>query len=317
MKHIRLLVVLALVFVVLAVPLMLFFIRPPVLVVTDVNFVALYGAERLKRQQYATSITLFRRVKPVMVVDGAGPDILLFAIAEAAVQPFCVLFPRTQSQAAERYHEMFPQIPAVVISGHASASALPSPDGILCVYGTDRRTDLYRAGYFAGILGTEALKSAETAKSDNEAAPAQSSETRRTYALWQDRYVQAEGREFFLKGVRELDPESNVVFVSSAGQMPGTKALSCVVLTGAGAEYLEHNPPIPLILFSWLDPSFTSKEVTVIFDDSPWALIVPAVQMAVQGQAKGIIPSEPLILSKRVPGDSISRILKNSAKKMP
>lgn len=315
MRHIRLFVVLTLVFAALAVPPVLFFIRPPVLVVTDVNFVFLYGAERLRRQQFAVSITLYRQVKPVMIADGAGSDILLLAITKASARPLCVLFPRTQSQAAERFHEAFPQIPAVVISGMAPASALPSPDGILCVYGTDRQTDLYRAGLFAGILGTAETESADNAKSDSEAATAQGSGTRRTYALWQDRSVRAEGRDIFLTGVKEGDPESNVVFVNSAGQMPDPTTLSCVVLTGAGAGYFENNPKMPLILFSWLDPDLTAKEVIVIFDDSPWGLIIPAVQMAVQGQGEGVIPSEPLVLSKRVAGDSISRILKNSAKK--
>jgi hypothetical protein len=120
-----------------------------VLVVTEAPFAALYGADHLRRERVSASRALFRRVKPVRVADGASPDIVIFAITEASPRPMCVLFARTQAGTALLFHEQFPEIPVVVISGLTAVPELPAPDGLLCVYGTDRETDLYRAGLFA------------------------------------------------------------------------------------------------------------------------------------------------------------------------
>jgi hypothetical protein len=316
MRHLRLWIALALLFAAVAVPAIIFFARPPVLVVTDVPFVALYGTKRLKRQQLVTSLTMFRQVKPVLIADGASPDILIFAITEASSHPLCVLFPRSQAQAAQRYHEQFPEILTVLFSGVASLSGLPSPDGILCVYSTDRETDLYRAGIFAGVLATGVgTGNSELGKVDEEAA--QKLDTSRTYAFWQDRYVQSAGRDLFLRGVKEEDPESDVVFASYAAQMPDVNKTSCAIITSAGAEYFADNPKMPIILFSWMDPAFAAREVIIIFDDSHWAMVVPAVQMAIGGQESGKIPSNPLILPERISEKNIVQILKKIANKMP
>jgi hypothetical protein len=294
---------LAIVFAVLAMPPLVFFARAPVLVVTDAPFAALYGPSRMKREQAASSLALFRRVKPVLAADGAGPDILVVAISSAASRPFCVLFPRHLASAAERYHEQFPEIPAVLLGGFAPAPNLPVPDGFLCVYETDRDADLYRAGLFAGLLGDPRHGQAPAA--------------RRTFALWQDIAVTAAQRDLFIIGARERHPESGVIFANSAAEMPDEGSLSCAVLTGAGAEYLERRPRIPVVLFSWLDPAITSREVAVLFDDSPWGLAVPAARMAANRQAEGKIPSKPLILSANLADSSIFRALRRAARRMP
>jgi len=328
LRHIRLLVILAAIGVAVAVPFAVFSLRSPVLVVTDAPFIALYGKTSLQRQQFSASVALFRRVKPVMIADGVSSDMVVFALREAASQPLCVLFARSQALAALSYHEQFPEIPVVVLRGLVSVPELPSPDGLLCVYETDREVDLYRAGLCAGILGRAkrnlAQKTEKPAKNEPEPAatprteaPASQANPPQTYVLWQDRFVQGAGRELFSRGVQEEDPESNAIFINLAVQMPDVKRVACLTLTGAGFEYLEGNPPIPLILFTWLNPALTSREVIVQFDDSPWALAVPAVRMAVLQQAEGKIPSKPLIFSRKTANNRIYQALKKSAKKMP
>jgi len=316
MRHIRLRAVLPVIGAALVLPFVIFFIRLPVLIVTDAPFAALYGKSHLRRERRAASLALFRRVKPVMVADGAGPDVVNVAIQEAARRPLCVLFPRSQALAALRFHEQFPQTPAVLMSGLAAVSEAPSPDGFLCVYGVDRQVDLYRAGLFAGILGGVPQKPVKANKKDETTVISQNS-TRKTYVLWQDSYVQAAGMELFSRGIREQDPESVVIFAHTDAEMPDMKIVSCAVLTGAGAEYLEKNPGMPLILFSWLDPAYTAQEVMALFDDSVWALAVPAVRMAVQKRAEGKIPSKPLIFSAKIAHNGVFRMLRKSAKKMP
>jgi hypothetical protein len=305
MKHIRLVVVLAVVCVLLAVPVLLFFVRSPVLIVTDVAFIALHGASHLRKQQTSASRTLFRQVKPVLVADGVSPDMVSLAITEVYAQPFCVLFPRSQSAAAVHFHERSPEIPVVLLSGLLPVTNLPPPDGFFCQYGTDRETDLYRAGLFAGILG--GLKQIE-----NEEKPAE-----KRYVLRQDRLVETRERDLFSQGLKEQDPEAVIVFANSAGQVPEMKGIAAIVLTGAGGDFFEKNPQIPVILFSWLDPAFITRELVVQFDDSAWALVVPAVRMVAKGEAEGKIPSKPLIFSRRIADKNILRLLKKSAKKTP
>ena len=289
---------------VLALPPLVFLLRAPVLVVTDAPFAALYGLSRMKREQAAASRALFRRVRPVLVADGASPDILVVAISSAASRPFCVLFPRRHAAAAERYHEEFPETPAVLLGGYVPASGLPVPNGLLSVYGTDREADLYRAGLFAGILGDLRHRQAGEAS-----AP------QRTVALWQDRAVTAAQRDLFIRGARERYPESGVIFANAIGEMPESGGLSCAVLTGAGAEYFDSQSRVPVVLFSWLDPALVPREVAVLFDDSPWGLAVPAARMAANRQAEGKIPSNPLILPKNIADKGTLKALKRIAKK--
>lgn len=317
MKRTRLLVILGVVCAALAAPAVIFCIRPPVLVVTDASFVVLYGKSHLRRQRFAASLALFRRVKPVVIADGAGSDVVNAAILGATRQPSCVLFPRTQATAALRFHEQLPETPVALFSGLTPIPEIPPPDGFLCIYRTDRQTDLYRAGLFAGILGNIPPKPVKKVKKKDESAANPPDSTPRTYVLWQDKYVQAAGRDLFSQGIHEKDPGSEIIFVNSANDMPDMKAISCTVLTGAGAEYLGKNPRMPLILFSWLNPDFTAREIVVLFDDSAWGLAVPAVRMAIQRQAEGTIPSRPLIFSARIADNGVSRTLKKSAKKVP
>jgi len=316
MKLVKLLPALIIIVILLTVPVVIFGIRTPVLVVTDAPFVLLYGKSHLRQQRFSASLALFRRVKPVIVADGAGPDVVNLAIRGAASQPFCVLFARSQASAALFFHEQFPEIPVALLSGLVSVPEIPFPDGYLCVYSTDRPVDLYRAGLFAGILGNTPSKQPKKAEKKDKSAAVSRDLIPKTYVLWQDQHVQATERELFSRGVREHDPESTVVFVNTAAEMPNVK-ISCMVLSGAGSEYLEKNRQMPLLLFSWLNPDFTAREVVVLFDDSVWALTVPAVRMAAQRQAEGKIPSRPLIFSEKIADNSIFRMLQKSAKKMP
>jgi hypothetical protein len=282
---------------------LVFYGRSPVLVVTDAVFIELYGKDRIRRQRSASSFTLFRRVKPVITADGASPDILVEAISATARNPYCVLFPAYLASAAERFHARFPETRAVLLDGFDASSGLPRPDGVLCVYRTDQETDLYRAGLFAGLVGLQ-----------KSAADAQ-----RTCFLWQGRYryIQATEREFFSRGLRESDPGAVARFSNYVSEMPGLEGVSCAVLTRFGTEYLEKNPKIPLILFTWLDLSMLPDETAAVFDDSTWALVVPAVRMAVKGQAEGKIPSKPLLFPGKTADNGIDKILKRLAKKMP
>jgi hypothetical protein len=317
MRHKRLVVILGLIGVIFAAPVLIFFARPPVLIVTDVPFASLYGISNLKKQRISASLTLLRPVKPVMVADGVSADMVSLAVSEVSAQPLCVLFPRSQAAAAKHYHEQFPEIPAVVLRGIIAVPELPPPDGFLCVYGTDRETDLYRAGLCAGILGGIKKAEEQTEEQAEDQENKQEKTTPKTYVLRQDRSIQATGRELFSQGLKEQDPEATVVFANTNNQIPDMKGVSCIVFAGVGGDFLEKDPPMPIILFSWLDPALSAQEIVVQFDDSIWGLAVPAVLMALNGEAEGKIPSKLLVFSRKIGDKNIVQQLEKSAKKTP
>jgi hypothetical protein len=301
LKHKKLLAVSAIILIVITIGALVFYNRPPVLVLTDVSFIELYGKERLRRQGIAASFALFRRVKPVLTADSASPDIQVAAISGAARKPYCVLFPAYLAGAAERYHLEFPETPSAILIGYRASSDFPQPDGVLCVYRTDLETDLYRAGLFAGTIGLK------------KGPP----EAQRTCFLWLDRYIQTPEREAFSRGLRESDSDAVARFTNSASDLPGSEAISCLILTRSGAEYLDKNAKTPLILFAWLDPLLLPVQTVAAFDDSAWALVVPAARMAASGQAEGKIPSNPLLFSGEKADNGVDQILRQLAKKKP
>ena len=156
------------------------------------------------------------------------------------------------------------------------------------------------------------MSAAIGSKEHDETEPVQ-----KTAVLWQDRIFQTSDREFFTRGVGEINPDMAVIYARAASDIPDAKGVSCVVLTGAGADYIDKNPKVPLIVFSWLDPALMSMEVIAVFDDSPWALAAPAVRMAVAGQAEGHIPSKPFIFSAKIADNGIFRIMGKLAEKSP
>lgn len=298
----------AIFFIIMAIFCSVFFLRSPALVVSDAPFIALYGTWRTRWQQILASVALFRPVKPVIVADGVGADVLVFAVEQASSRPYCVLFPHRYREAALRYHEEFPQIPVALIKGRAAEAYFPdSNEGPgLFEFETDRETDLYRAGVCAGIISN----AGEDALQPEENRPLQS-----IIVVFTDSQMPMNERELIARGVQEQNPQQEVVFLNSISMMPEAEDVSCVIIEGSGLGYLEKNLKIPVILFTWLDPSLTAREVFAIFDDSPWALAVPAVKMVVKEQIEGKISSKLLFFSARIADNGVFRQLKNSADK--
>ena len=267
----------------LGVPTLVFFSRPPVLIVIDLAFSSLYGGtRRTLLRQVSASLALFRQVKPVMIAEGAGPDVLVFAIEESASRslsrrPYCVLFPYRYSEGALRYHEQFPGIPVILLEGRGRQGPAAAGDDLF-VFKNDQEKDMYRAGLCAAILCGGTWKT----------------------AVFQDRSIGEAGRNAFTEGLRQGGNGAEPLFLGGFYELSDLSDLSCVVLAGSGAEYFEQNLTHPVIFYTWLDPELASPGVVLIFDDSPWALAVPAVKMIAENRNEGKIPSDLLILSARI-----------------
>jgi len=301
-----------------AVPLIIFFTRSPVLVVADQSSVLLYGASRVRSDTLKSSLTLFRRVKPVIAADDAGDDILQFVIAEVSSRPFCVLFPLRFAKTAFFYREQHPEIPVIIMEGRHPSEASPSAFAIgskqddYFLYKTDIAADFYNAGLAASFLidsimsgnnkndaktNDEKSEKSEKKKAGESEASEKSKKNEKggTCVIFMEAQIQRQAREAFLKAIQDQEKTIQTHFFTSfsQNQISRISDISCAVLAGQGADFLEKYSDIPVIFFTWMDLSAIPANVTLVFNDSPWVQTVPAVRMAAAGVQNGQIPSIP------------------------
>jgi hypothetical protein len=271
----------------------LFMLRSPVLMVVDDEYIGLYGLRRSWVKQIEISLKMFRHFKVVRMAEGAAPDVIAFAVNEAASRPYAVLFPFSYEQGARRYAEQSPGIPVGVFGGGSRTGELPAEENGLVFIETDRVTDLYRAGRCAALFALQDGGDILFFTGD--------------MVTWND-------KDTFLKGLRDQAFENFPVFADIGEDYTLPRVLSCVVMARAEESYLDTNPTVPAILFSWIDPGITPREIKLIFDDSPWALAEAAVKILHRKEGGGPVPSEILIPKGRI-GDtglqkSIKRVIK-------
>jgi hypothetical protein len=285
------------VFVLIAVliPLFVFFSRSPVLIVTEQTFVGFYGAERLRRETSLASFLLFRPVKNVFVANDTGDDIVSLAVSEISERPFCVLFPLRFARSAQLYRQQNPQNSVVILEGRYSENERPSAFAIgrntseYFLFKTDIDSDFYRAGMTAGAI-------VSSTADDNQYG---------RIVVFLESNLLSQARGAFLRGlndfmIQERPPELQNTelilpatrFFTSFAQFSETSDISCVVLAGIGTEYIEKKTGVPVIFFTWLDPSFVPDDTVVVINDSPWVQAVEAVKMVSAGTMSGRIASE-------------------------
>jgi hypothetical protein len=269
-----------------------FFLRPPVLLVTGLLYDQIYGRFRGMKMQAETSLRLFRRVKTVRIAEDAGIDVAVFAVESASEKPFCVLFPYRYYREAGQYAGDHPGVPAVILSGRIRE--LPEDMGVPAVR-TGTEGDYFRMGRAAAAFALN--------------RGAEDGETGKVLFL-RDDLVFPEDWEAFKRGLKAgeyflapLDVRNGTEYA-----VPGDAA--CAVLTGAAESFFSQNLSLPVILFSWLDPALTNSMVKVVFDDSPWAQAVMAVETAVGKRGNEGIPSKALVLKKRMPEKEFLRKIK-------
>jgi hypothetical protein len=265
--------VLAVLFLALALTAAAFFTRPPALVVSDLSFDALYGLRRGFQRQAEASLRLFRPVKKVLIAENAGPDAVIFALEEASSRPWAVLAPYRYAQGLRRYAEQHPGTPALILGGRENIR-----EGQLLSLAVDTRLDSYRAGRSAAFL---------TGGKEGE------------ILVFQEERDFPVNREAFLAGLRAEDCPVNPLYLSGYTDYPGYDNVSCVVLGTVAQSFLGRNTGVPVILFSWLDPAFSPGNVKLVFDDSPWGMSVEAFRSVPEAR-EGPVPSDIFLLSGRI-----------------
>jgi len=263
---------------ILAVFLILFIIfhaRSPVLIVTDLAFIPLYGAQRIRSETLRSSLILFRPVKTVIVADDAGNDIIRIAISDTSSRPYCVIFPLRFAPSARLYREQNPGIPVVLLGSRYSEDTVLSAVGgdasDYFIFTTDIDAEFYRAGMIAAALDRD---------KDGK------------IFVFVESHIQTQAREAFLRAINSHEKPLETFFFTSYSRVPDYPDLSCVILAGTGAEYMERDSGVPVIFFTWIDPALLPRDIVVVINDSPWVQAVQAVRMVSGRVSNGLIKSE-------------------------
>ena len=251
-----------------AIPLIIYHTRSPVLILTEQSFIRIYGEERIRRESFRSSLVMFRPVKTVIVANDAGDDIVQYAIAEISSRPYIVLFPLRFLRSAEIYKDHNPNIRVILLETSGYIQSDRQND--FFSYRTDLETDFYRTGIIASSLDME--------------------NNGRIAVFFEDN-ISSRARPAFLRALEDQNKASNAHFFSDFSSFYDISDISCVVIAGTGFEYLEEKKDIPVILFSWLNPSLAPSDIVMIIDDSPWAQAVQAVRLAETGIMTANIPS--------------------------
>jgi hypothetical protein len=264
--------------------------RPPLVVVTDASFMALYGPKRLEKMENRLSLRLFRRVIPVYVDENAGPDQMSFAAEDASQKPLAVMFPHRYMGGGNYYKENHADTPVYIASGRNQTSRAKEA---LSFIRTDIKTDFYRAGLCAALLAGEG-----------------------NIVFISDELVPNENREAFLAGLRALDYAKYTSWARYNSDFLLDSFLACAVIAGPVGEFFEQRPEIPVILFSWADPDFTPRSVKVIFDDSPYALAFKEAKLFSSGGVEGeiLVSSVPTVLKDRIEEKGVYKKLESLVK---
>ncbi|MDR1901544.1 MAG: hypothetical protein LBQ88_04585 [Treponema sp.] len=270
---------------------LIFFTRPPLLVVTDDSFDVLYGRMRVWEELIRTSVRLWRPVKAVRIAENAGADMVAFAIEDAAGgEGAGVLIPYRYYAGALRYSAQNPQVPVGVLGGRGAVQAGAPPPEAPIFIGTDSLSDLYKAGGAAAILAGEGR-----------------------ILFFHGRDITERERGAFLQGLRDGSYNREPVFLPPGSEYNALGDVSCAVLGAPAASFLDKHTNIPLILFSWADPALTPSNVYIIFDDSPWALAPEAAKLIFSSRdrnAGALFPSRVLFPLGRIAGAETLRKLK-------
>ena len=274
-KAIPLIVLLAALSVVVGV----FFLRPPVLLVSDFSFRQIYGSQRFSMAVIHNSLSLFRRVIPVSVSEFAGPDVISLIVSQAFSSPHAVIFPKRYVDAARMYAAEHPDVPVVVVWGRNFLPQSVLHGSNIIFVRTDSAADMLIAGQAAAALVPKEEKSV---------------------LLFTDGTLQVSYQQAFEEGLRFNGMENPPIFLEAFLDHGSYAEIGSVVVSGPAFRFIERNLDIPIVLFSWIDPVMTPHSVRMIFNDSPLALTVDAVRAISHGSREIFLPSQVIALSERM-----------------
>ncbi len=255
--------------------------RAPVVLVADDAFLALYGRSAAAQRMALAALRLWRRVKLAELAVDADPRAAADAVEFSSRRPFCAVFPDRYRQAAGEYARRNPGVRTVLFGSGPEIA-----ENLLFV-ATDGAADLFRAGRAAAALA--AGGGGPPAWIGGPAAGA------------------AE-RSAFAAGLAAGGYDGPPHLVGPSVPVPADAC--CLVVSRTAGELPELAGTGPLIVFSWLEAELLPRRTILRFDDSPPALLVPAVRAAAAGKQGLSVPSAAELFRSRVPDSRPGRRLR-------
>lgn len=251
---------------------LVFFIRAPVVFVSDDWFLRLYGPARNSTSRIISSIQLFRPVRELRFSELMDTQTMSETIqAFSKRTPYLVVFPERYRQIAALWEDSEITIPFVVLDSS--------------VY-TDVQLDLYRAGALSALLAQNAGPVGLFALPDTDAVLL----------------------DAFKAGYLSANGDSDVLYVPAAAS---SIEYACVTVFHSDAAVVSRIKSNQLIVFSWADPNYFGSNLLYVFDNSPWHLLVPVIK-SFKNNEPIKLSSRVHILHSSHFGDSISRDLKEA-----
>ncbi|MDR3301782.1 MAG: hypothetical protein LBT01_04530 [Spirochaetaceae bacterium] len=262
----------------------LFFLRPPVILVTDIYTHALYGAEREQILIFEASFKIGRQVKVFRIMEETDSYTIAETIKKTKPAPEFVFFPFHYSDAAKIYADQIKQegnpLTKTLVFFYEETQA-KNTDSYISIT-PDTKLDSYRKGRCAAILSKEIRLSHEENLNINK-----------QINFIYDTQPNNDAQQAFEKGLAASGYFGKVNFVNTR-DMVAQDYLDCVVIEGPASLFFQSATGIPVILLSWFnDPIYFPDNVKIQIDDSPYALIPKIVSLPKNGFAAGSVLKVP------------------------
>jgi len=307
----RTFIILALLLLLLFIPFFILEQRAPVLIVADETFIELYGEKRLERELNRNTALLFRNVKIVPVSNEISDDLVPYSVSGISAAPYCVLFPLRFTSSAKLYHKENPDINVIILDGRNKNDVIDSSNletANLFKYKTNIEADFFKIGNIAAFFQLPPAK--------NEEFDVNQGQKNQVIVFLESNLYNSfdsKVKEAFNQGINRNENPPEVIFYNNYSEFVSNPDISCVVMVGAGSEFLENNKKTPILLYSWIDPSMSISSAAVIIDDSPLGQVYQAVKLFESGSKTGEINSRFIISDNKKKDKALLRKLRESS----
>jgi hypothetical protein len=248
----------------------MFFLRPPVILVSDIYAHALYGEQWEQTRVLEASFRILRPVRVFRIMTETDSQTIADTIMNARSTPHSVFFPFRYEEAARFYGKELERSKNTTTKIFLFLNRQPHADNTesLIRIQTNTGIDYYRAGYAAAILSREA----------GAALPGNSGGGREIVFINNIQISDSE-KSAFERGLHTGSYYGGVRFVLNTDSGGNQDVIDCIVIAGPAAAFLQSARTTPVILLSWFfNENYLPPNVKIQIDDSSFALIPKAVK---------------------------------------
>lgn len=281
-----------------------FFMRAPVVFVTDVYFSAVYGERYEKVRRLEASLRILNQIKIVRIMGETDNVSINMAITAASKKPSAVFFLSAYEEAALFYAKQIKEstdgFTKVYVILDRNGTPKTSSDVYYVAYDTD--IDCYRAGQCAAILALDS-----EAPSIDESKP-------KSIILIHDSTVKLTAKDTFIEGLHDGGFNERVDFIGNYDNRNWDNAVA-IVFYSSSASYIQAGADTPAIIFSWFtNLNYMPDNIKISVDDSPFYVIPLVLKRAAKKKLSEhsliVLPSEFIIFDSRIKNKNTVKKLK-------